>query len=396
MLIGLVGKPSAGKSSMFSAATLVDAKIASYPFTTIEPNKGVGFVRVACADQFFNVQCNPRTGFCHQHTRYVPVDLLDVAGLVPGAHEGKGLGNAFLSDLSRADVLIHVVDASGSTNEKGETVPANSHDPCLDVSFLENEIDWWFEGVLDKNWAKIAKQPVAGMNAAVEALMAQLSGLNISRFQMEQSLVHLKLDEQKFNAWSLEDRKNFAAQLRKRSKPILIAANKADIPGALENVEKMKKAFPSTKIIACSAQNELVLKKAAKAGMVEYWPGDAEFQKLKQGNEAQEKAFSYVQETFEKMHGTGVQQALESALFDVLHYIHVFPGGTKKLTDSQGRVLPDCFLLPAKTTALEFAFSLHSDLGNHFIRAIDVKTRQTVGKEHELKAGDVIEIVHSG
>ena len=155
MLIGLVGKPSSGKSSFFSAATLVDVAIASYPFTTIEPNRGIGFVRIDCVDTEFNTQCNPRTGFCKNHVRYVPIELIDVAGLVPGAHEGKGLGNKFLDDLRQADVLIHVVDVSGSTNEKGEMVPVGSHDPAKDIGFLEEEINLWFLGVLQKNWPKM-------------------------------------------------------------------------------------------------------------------------------------------------------------------------------------------------------------------------------------------------
>ena len=152
MLIGFVGKPSSGKSTIFAAATLIDVARASYPFTTIEPNRGMGFVRVECVDKEFNVQCNPRSGFCVNHTRFVPVELLDVAGLVPGAHEGKGLGNKFLDDLRQADVLIHVVDASGSTNEKGEAVESGSHDPSKDVKFLEEELELWMLGILENNW----------------------------------------------------------------------------------------------------------------------------------------------------------------------------------------------------------------------------------------------------
>lgn len=393
MLIGIVGKPSSGKSTFFSAATLVDVKIASYPFTTIEPNKGTGFIRTECAEKFFGVKCNPRTGYCIKGTRYVPVELMDVAGLVPGAHEGKGLGNKFLNNLSRADVLIHVVDASGKTNEKGEAV--ESHNPSEDVRFLENEIDMWFEGILEKNWNKIAKQPIQGMNARIEALMSQLSGLNVSKLHIEKALRESGLEEKAFNKWSLEERKSFSESLRKKGKPIVIAANKADIEGALEYIEKMKKEFPKLKIAACSAQNELVLKKAAKSGLIEYFAGEEEFKKIKEGNMQQEKALEYVEKTFKEMQGTGVQKVLETAVFEELKQVPIFPGGVKKLTDSEGRILPDVFLLPEGSTALDFAFKLHTDFGKNFIRAIDVKTKMTVGKEHLLKKGDVIEIVHS-
>src|SRR3989339_897152 len=177
MIIGVVGKPSSGKSTFFNAATMLDVPMAAYPFTTIEANKGVGFVRVECVDKEFNVQCNPRTGFCRDHVRYVPVELVDVAGLVPGAHEGKGMGNQFLSDLSRADVLIHVIDASGSTNEKGESVAAGSYDPANDVRFLEEEIDLWFYGIIEKNWPKFGKVPFESKAKLVSAMAQNLSGI---------------------------------------------------------------------------------------------------------------------------------------------------------------------------------------------------------------------------
>src|SRR3989338_977131 len=115
MLIGVVGKPSTGKSTFFKASTLADVEIANYPFTTIKPNRAVVFVKIECVDKEFGKQCSPRIGYCVNGKRFVAVELLDVAGLVPGAHEGKGLGNQFLNDLNQADALIHIVDISGST-----------------------------------------------------------------------------------------------------------------------------------------------------------------------------------------------------------------------------------------------------------------------------------------
>ena len=138
MLIGIVGKPSCGKSTFFNAQTLANVEIANYPFTTIKPNHGTGYVRVDCVDREFNTKCNPRFGYCIESNRFVPVELLDVAGLVPGAHEGKGMGNQFLDDLNQADVLIHIIDVAGSTNEKGESVPALSYNPANDIKFLEH------------------------------------------------------------------------------------------------------------------------------------------------------------------------------------------------------------------------------------------------------------------
>ena len=84
---------------------------------------------------------------------------------------------------------------------------------------------------------------------------------------------------------------------------------------------------------------------------------------------------------------------INAAVFDVLKYIAVFPGGVHRLADSEGRILPDCFLLPENSTALDFAYRLHTDFGDKFIRAIDVKTKQRIGADHVLKNGDVIKIV---
>lgn len=394
MLIGIVGKPSAGKSTFFAAATLIDVARAAYPFTTIEPNKGVGFVRVACVDKEFNTQCNPRSGFCVNHTRFVPVELLDVAGLVPGAHEGKGLGNKFLDDLRQADVLIHVVDASGSTNEKGEAVASGSHDPCADVNFLEEELELWMLGILENNWGKFARQPLSSKQQVIDAVSKGLSGLGINDVQVDAGLTKSKLLEKRLNDWTPEDKRSFVHHLRLISKPIVIAANKCDLPHAQENVEKMKKVFPHLKIYPCSGEAELTLKKAAKAEVIDYVAGSFSFTMKKELNEAQKSGLNYIdQNVLKKIGSTGVQEALDRTVFDALGYLAIFPGGTKGLTDSQGRTLPDCFLMPKDSTTLSFAFRLHTDFGKHFIKAIDVKTRMLLGKDHLLKNRDVIEIV---
>ncbi|HLC93188.1 MAG TPA: redox-regulated ATPase YchF [archaeon] len=396
MIIGVVGKPSSGKSTFFNAATMQDVPMAAYPFTTIEANKAVGFVRIECADKDFNVQCNPRTGFCHEHVRFVPVELVDVAGLVPGAHEGKGMGNQFLSDLSRADVLIHVIDISGSTNEKGDAVALGSHDPARDVEFLEEEIDLWFLGIIDKNWRKFAGTPFESKAKLVTAMAQNLSGIGATEAHIDSVLLELNLTDKKPMMWSEDEKKSFARKFREKSKPVVIAANKADYPNAAQNLEALKKKFPSKIIIPCSGIAELTLKRAAKDGSLEYIQGNDDFKVLKELNEKQKQGLDYIRKNvLEKFKGTGVQEVLETAVFKLLGYIAIFPGGTKGLTDAQGRTMPDCFLLPPHSTALDFAYRLHTDFGDKFIKAINVKTRQLIGKEHELQSRDVVEIVHS-
>ncbi len=394
MQIGVVGKPSSGKSTFFAAATMIDVGIANYPFTTIEPNKGTGFVRVECIDKEFNVQCNPRHGYCKNGIRHVPVELVDVAGLVPGAHLGKGKGNAFLDDLRQAAVLVHVVDASGSTNEKGEPVAAGSHDPCKDIEFLETEIDLWFLGIIEKNWGKLAKMPLGGTAATVAALAQALSGIGGGEATVEKTLQKTGLIEKKLGEWTGEEKMEFATKLRETSKPIVIAANKMDIAGSKENLEKMREKFPKKTIIPCSGFAELALKKAAKEGFIDYQPGNPKFEKLKELNEKQEKMLSLVEEkVLSEFGSTGVQEVLDKTVFDALGYIAIFPAGAKKLADSEGNVLPDCLLMPGDSTAQDFAFKLHTDMGKGFIRAIDVKKKTMVGKGHLLKHRDAVEIV---
>ncbi|MFC1723714.1 redox-regulated ATPase YchF, partial [Nanoarchaeota archaeon] len=390
MFVGVVGKPSAGKSTFFKSATLADVDIANYPFTTIKPNHAVGFVKIPCVDTFFDKQCNPREGYCLNHQRFIPVDVMDVAGLVPGAHEGLGMGNQFLDDLRQADALIHVIDISGSINEKGEPVEPLSYDPAKDVTFLETELDMWYLSILKKGWEKFVRAVMQEKGNIGKAIGKQLSGLKVTEEMAENVIKKLSLPE-KPSAWSEENLMSIATQLRKLTKPMIIAANKIDIPGADKNYQRLKETYKDYIIVPCSAESELALREAAKHHLINYIPGEddytlAEPDKL---NEKQRSALQFIKENvLNKHHTTGVQDTINAAVFDLLKYIAIFPGGVNKLEDQHGNTLPDCFLLPEGSTALDFAFKLHTDFGKNFIRAIDVKTKRTVGKEHILKHQD--------
>lgn len=390
MLIGIVGKPSTGKSTFFMAATSAVVERSARPFTTIKPNHAVGYVEVECVDKDFGVKCNPRTGYCVDSRRFVPVDLLDVAGLVPGAHEGKGLGNKFLDDLRQADVLIHIVDASGSTNENGEKVTPGSYDPTNDIRFLEDELNYWLKGIIDNNWQKLVKDSKRMKNE--EVMFEQFTGLGISSEAIVRTLVELDMREKSLEEWTDEQKMEFARKMRKIGKPLLVVANKCDLPGGYENYERMVKEFPDHIIVPCSSEGEIALKEATKNGFVKYVPGDPDFEVVKELNDQQKQAMNFMKEYMKKAEGTGVQKALNIAVFDLLKYIAIFPGGVHKLADSAGNVLPDCFLLPPNSTTLDFAFALHTDMGKGFIKAIDVKTRMVHGKDHLLKHRDVFEI----
>jgi len=396
LLLGVVGKPNVGKSTFFKACTLAGAEIGNYPFVTIKPNRGIGYVRVRCADEFFNVQCNPREGYCINHNRFVPVEMIDVAGLVPGAYEGKGMGNQFLDDLRQADVLIHVIDISGSTNEKGEPVKPLEYDPAEDVKFLERELDMWFYQIFMKVWERFSRQVSQEHLDPVKAITKQFTGLNTKEEQVKECFKELNLNEN-IHSWDEETLMKFVSLLRKKTKPMIIAANKIDVPGAEENLKRLRKMFKDYLFVPVSAESELALKEAAQKGLIEYIPGDSSFKIINENelSEKQKQALEFIRKNvLERFGSTGVQEVINKAVFDIGNQIYVFPGGVNKLTDQHGNVLPDCFLIPKGSTALDFAYKIHSDLGDNFIKAIDVKTKKVVGKDHILNNGDVIEIVY--
>jgi len=395
MQIGVVGKPNTGKSTLFKAMTLADVYIANYPFATIKPNSGVGYVKVDCADKFFGVQCNPRVGFCIEHKRFVPIELIDVAGLVPGAHEGKGMGNQFLDDLNQADALIHVIDCSGSTNDEGKPVEPGSYDPANDIIFLEKELDYWYLRIIQKGWQKFAREIQQTHKEIQKELANQLSGVGADEEMVDEVVKKLGLDPTKVIEWKEEELFKLASELRNRTKPMVIACNKMDIEGAAEKFEQLKKKFPDYRLIPCSAESELALKEAQKHELIKYIPGEGDFEIIGESklNEKQKTALEFIKEGLKRFGSTGVQQVIDTAVFDVLDLMPIFPGGVNKLADQNGNIMPDCFLLKKDSTALDFAYKIHTDLGNKFIRAIDAKTKMTVGRDHKLKPGDVVEIV---
>ncbi len=391
MLIGLLGKPSTGKSTFFKAATLAEVEISARPFTTLKPTEGEAYVKIRCADRDFNVQCNPRYGFCIGGNRFVPIRLMDVPGLVKDAHLGKGLGSQFLDDLNQADALIHIVDCAGTTNEKGEPCAPGTNDPCDDIKFLERELDMWFLRILKKGWERLARTVQQEKLDPAKTIAKQLSGLKVTENMVKDSIKDLKPDP---TSWSEDELLMLASTFRARAKPIVIAANKIDIPEAQENLAKLQKTFPNYAIVPCSADSELALREAAKKSLIEYVPGENHFLIKGALNDSQKNALTYIQKRVLDIYGsTGVQDILNKSVFGLLKHIAVFPGGVNKLADKDGRIIPDCFLLPEKSTALDFAYKLHQDLGDNFIRAIHVKTKKVIGRDYVLQNSDVIEIV---
>ena len=392
MLIGLVGKPSCGKSTFFKACTLADVLIASYPFATIKPNHGIGYVKIDCIEKDFGVKCNPHKGYCIHGNRFVPIDLMDVAGLVEGASEGKGLGNEFLNDLSAADAFIHIVDISGETDSGGKET--KGYDPIQDIKMLENELDLWYLGILNKVWKGFARIVQNTKQELHKAIAKQFSGLKVTEDDIKRILVKGNYNMEKPADWSETEVRRFAHEIRHLTKPMIIAANKCDRPDSETNLKKLKEAYPELMIIPCSADSELSLRLANNAGLIEYIPGEKDFKVLKELSQKQKEAIETIKKNVLDIYGsTGVQNVLNKTVFELLNYIAIFPAGAHKLADSKGNILPDCFLLPDGSTALDFAGAIHSDFAKNFIKAINAKTKQAVGKEHKLKHRDGYEIV---
>ena len=396
MLVGLVGKPNVGKSTFFSASTKAPAEIANYPFTTIEPNRGVAYLRTPCPHVALGIpSCTPRTGKCANGTRWVPTEVLDVAGLVPDAHAGKGRGNQFLDDLRGADALIHVIDVSGSTDAEGNPVPLHAHDPAQDVAFLESEIDHWIAGIVGKSWGTVARGMTAAGGKKPETVIGErVTGLGITEVQVRNVLATMGLPSPV--SWSEQDIFRVAHELRKLSKPILIALNKADLADDA-TLARLQKAHPNA--VPTSANAELALRKAADAGILRYEPGDRDFVVVDDGklNPAQRKGLDHIREkVMKRFGGTGVQALLERAVFESLDRIVAFPVEDEThYTDKDGRILPDAHLLRRGATAKELAAKVHTDLAKNFVRAVDAKKKRVVGADHALETGDVIRIVAS-
>jgi ribosome-binding ATPase len=391
IMIALAGKPNCGKSTFFKAATLADVEIANYPFTTIKPNLGVSYVRSKCPCKELHLTC-PK---CINGERFIAVELLDVAGLVPEAHKGKGLGNAFLDDMRQAQAIIHVIDASGGTDIEGNVVPIGTHNPLDDIKFLENEITMWMFGILHKNWVKLSRKASASGDKLEDIIAEQYAGLGIDNVMAKQALLETGLMDKHIVNWTEPQMIELSDYLRKISKPLVIAANKADIAPP-ENIEKLKALEKEGyRVISCSAGIELALRNAATHGFIEYMPGNNDFtikspEKL---NPAQKGALEKMRDFIKKNDGTGIQKCLNEVVFGLLNYMVAYPVEDEgKFTDKSGNVLPDAFLIKKGSTARDLAYKVHTQIGESFLFGINARTKMRLGEKHELQNNDIIKI----
>jgi ribosome-binding ATPase YchF (GTP1/OBG family) len=395
-LVGLTGKPNVGKSTLYSALTMNIVKIADYPFTTLTPNKGVGYLRKKCVCKNLGVVDNPVNSRCVNGFRFIPVELVDLPGIVPGAHEGRGLGNQFLSEISVADALVHVVDSSGGLDVEGRPVEPDPENTLRDIRFLEEEYDRWLAGIIERG---IQKAPKArpSRESVEEALSQVLSGLAIARRDVEKAVEKVNPPDN-VSQWSSGVMLELAKAVRMTAKPMVIAANKVDKKGAEEGFRRMRDAGYNP--IPISAEAELVLRRAVEAGLVEYYPGDSDFRIVRPEalKEKQVEALEMVRSRVLKTWGsTGVQELLDTVYFKVLNMITVYPvEDPGKLTDKKGNVLPDVYLVPQGMNVKEFAGLIHSDLMKSFLYAVDARRKIRLGEDYVLKDDDVVSIIATG
>ena len=425
MRIGLVGKPNVGKSTAFAALTESSVEIANYPFTTIDPNVGVTFLpsdsNCPCEslrekretdgrlpptsddDPRSGSLCEPRTGSCIGHCRTVPVTLIDVAGLVPGAHDGKGRGNQFLNDLAQCDALIQVVDASGGTDIEGNPLGPGSCNPIDEHSFLVDELAMWIHGILDTGWVRgVRRVQAEGERGLVDFITSQLSGIGGTESMIMSAITVFKSEHNDLGVpweWDESIRASLAHHLRRAVFPLCVAANKADIAesGAWDELAA-KVEEEGGILVPTSADSELALRRAAKGGFIDYPPGAEKFVLTEQGeselNPAQRKGLDAIAERLDKLGGTGLVSLVSRVVRERLERIVAYPVQDEgHWTDGEGRVLPDAFLVQKGTTAKGLAYAVHSDLGDGFIRAVDGRTGRVIGAEHEISDNDVIKIV---
>ncbi len=394
--IGLIGKTNTGKTTFFNAATLLSSEISTYPFTTKKAETATAHAITLCVHAEFNVKDDPNNSKCEDGWRYIPIELIDLPGLIKDAWKGKGLGNKFLSIAAQSDVLLHVVDVSGSVDSSGKLTEIGSGDPISDFADIEEELIMWYHKILEGNRDKVSKL-LEGQSDKVDVLTDLFRGIGVKKDHVKDSLKATNLQEKNFNDFDSQDTKKFATFLRNISKPTLIVANKIDIEGGDKTFDRLRERYNNMIVVPASADSELSLRRAEQKGLIKYSPGSEQFQIIKPEdlNEKQKNALEFIKRGImgEYMR-TGVQFAINIAVFKLLKMNSVYPvANEENLSDKKGRVLPDLILMKDGSTVADLAKEIHTDLPKGLLYGKDLRYKLRLPVTYQLRDRDVISLV---
>jgi len=394
--IGLIGKTNTGKTTFFNSATLSSEEISSYPFTTKSPISGVAHAISLCVHPEFKIQDNPNNSKCLDGWRYIPIELIDLPGLIKDAWKGKGLGNQFLSIAAQSDILLHVVDASGGIDSSGKITEVGTGDPISDFADIEEELIMWYHKILEGNRDKISKLIKTGTDIA-DAITDLYRGIGVNKVHVKSALLATELEEKDFDDFDMIDSKKFTSDLRKISKPTLIVANKVDIEGADKNFDRLRERYNDSIVIPVSGDSEFSLRRAEQKGLIKYSPGSEQFEIIRSDelNEKQINALNFIKKGImgEYMR-TGVQFAINVAVFKLLKMNSIYPvANEKNLSDKKGRVLPDLILLKDGATISDLAKEIHSDLTKGLLYAKDLRYNLRLPVDYQLRDRDVVSLI---
>lgn len=394
--IGLIGKTNTGKTTFFNSATLGSGEISNYPFTTRQPTVGNADAITLCVHKEFNVLDNPKNSRCVDGWRFIPVELVDLPGLIKGAWKGKGLGNQFLSIAAQSDALLHIVDVSGGIDASGKITEPGTGDPIADIADIEEELVMWYLKLLEGNRDKISRAINSGADT-ISALTEIFRGIGVREWHVKSALETNKLLDAKFDDWDPAKTKDFSWSLREISKPTLIVANKVDLPYASENFKRLREEYKGSIIVPASADAELTLRRAESRGMIKYLPGDERFeinnqQKL---NDKQRWALNFIRkDILGEYLRTGVQFAINVSVFKLLRMNAVYPiADVSKLSDKHGNILPDVYLMKSGSTIEDLAREIHTELVKGLLYAIDIRDGLRLPTNYHVKDRDILSIV---
>ena len=376
--IGIAGKPNAGKSTLFSAITGTMVAIGNYAFTTTQPNDGIGFMDTVCPHLELGKPCNPRRGRCENGTRFIPVEMVDVPGLIEGSSEGKGMGNMFMDALRDTTAIINLLDPV--SEEKRILSP---EELIHDAESTENEIIRWFTSRFSSDWEKFSRKLSQSHITLEEALLQKAAFFNLKQRDIREILQRHHFTED-ITKWGEDEKREFSSIVMSEIRPIIRVLNKGDL---IEN----RNQYVDRGFVIISSDYELSIERAFNAGLIE---GIKDIRPKEKANQKQKEAIQKMDTDYKSGSLSRIFDVLTDIIRKNLRKIVVYPVYDEtKWCDKDGNVLPDAIIMSQGQTAEDLAYEVHTDIGEGFIRAINGRTKMILGRNYELKDSDVIRII---